>query len=68
MAQRSPPSAAAALYPHLKSSDQAPKQQRGVQPSLAEALHPSPPKPDPHDVWQERYWELVGLRKLKGKR
>jgi hypothetical protein len=34
------PSAAQALFPHLKSGDQAPKQQQRAQPSLASAMYP----------------------------
>jgi hypothetical protein len=62
------PSAAEALFPHLKSSDQAPKQQQQRSGSLAESMYPPAPKPDPRDVWKEYQLELVGLRRVKEKR
>jgi hypothetical protein len=52
MAQRPPPSAAAALYPHLKSGDQPKPQQRAQ--SLSAAMYPKlTPQQKAFDARQE---------------
>jgi hypothetical protein len=74
MAERSPPSAAAALYPNLKSGTPDVVQQR-QQPTLADALYPSlapkpkPPAPKPtRSIEEIRDWSHVdpGYARLVG--
>jgi hypothetical protein len=59
-----PPSAAAALYPHLPH-DKGPVQPQRQQPQLAAALYPSlTPKPKlPEDAY-ERHMHLMGLVRI----
>jgi hypothetical protein len=58
-------SAAQALYSHLKSGTPEPVQQRQGG-SIAEAVY-AHLKPPQADTWQERYFQMVGLRKIRGK-
>jgi hypothetical protein len=71
MAQRGP-SAAQALYGHLKSGAREPVQRRQGG-SIAEALYPRPKLPlkNPYlepmteQAWRDQLWELAGLRRKR---
>jgi hypothetical protein len=58
MTQREPPSAAAALYPHLKAGTPSEVEPRRT-PTLAEAMYPRPKPPTPNP-----YREIL-LRNLR---
>jgi hypothetical protein len=70
MADRGP-SAAQALYGHLKSGAREPVERRGG--SLAEAMYqrPKPPLKNPYlepmteQAWRDQLWELAGLRRKR---
>ena len=71
MTQREP-SAAQALYGHLKSGAREPVERRQGG-GIAEALYPSPKPPlrNPYlepmteTEWRDQLWELVGLRRTR---
>jgi hypothetical protein len=71
MAER-PASAAASIYPHLKSGAREPVQQRQGG-SIASALYPRPKAPlkNPYlepmteTEWRDQLWELAGLRRKR---
>jgi hypothetical protein len=67
------PSAAAALYPGLKSSVPDPVQRRERSESVAAAMYPRP-KPPPKNPylepmtereWRDQLWALAGLRRKR---
>jgi hypothetical protein len=68
-----PPTAAAALYPHLKSGTPDVVQRRSEPASVAAAMYPRPrPKPkNPYlepmteQEWRDQLWELAGLRRKR---
>jgi len=71
MADRSP-SAAASIYPHLKSGAREPVERR-QDGSLAEAMYqrPKPPLKNPYlepmteTEWRDQLWALAGLRRKR---
>ena len=66
MATAQRPSAAAALYPNLKSAERPEQQQRA--PSLSAAMYPAlaKPEPNPRDAWRGWFMHSIGLRKIAG--
>jgi hypothetical protein len=61
-----PPSAAAALYPHLPSAERPERAQSG--PRLADAMYPRPQPPGPlargeENPWRDLMLERAGLRR-----
>jgi hypothetical protein len=68
VAQRNPPSAAQALYPHLKAGTPEPVQQRRKPNSLAEAMWPRPQRPkglNEEDPWYDIIMAAGGLRRIR---
>jgi hypothetical protein len=65
IAQREP-TAAQALYPHLRQGTPEPVNQRRIPNSVADAMYPrTQPEPEPRD-WRDVMWQAGGLRR-KGK-
>jgi hypothetical protein len=65
------PSAADALYPHLRSQLPERPAQQQKQPSLAASMYPALAPPPPIDPYREnylRYMKAVGLVAIEGKR